>query len=95
MAGGEMKSGMRYRAEDWREKSIRARRFEPCPHCGSAVTGRERIWTSPYSGGGQAVFREAKCANEACGWHYFKHEGTRDEFVAEVNRRIKSHGDGD
>lgn len=89
MAGGEMKSGMRYRAEEWRERGIRARRFEMCPHCGSAVTGRERIWTSPY-GSAQAVFREAHCVNKGCGWRYFKHEGSREEFVAEVNRRIRS-----
>ena len=94
MAGGEMKSGIRYRPEEWHEKSIRTRRFRHCPHCGSAVLGRERIWTSPYSGGGQAVFREAKCVNDACGWRYFKHEGTREEFVCEVNRRIE-HGDRD
>ena len=91
---GRRESGMRYRASDWREKNIRARRFAPCPHCGSAVSGRERIWTSPFDGGGQAVFREAKCVNAACGWRYFKHEGTRDEFVAEANRRIRQDGYG-
>lgn len=93
MGEGRQVSGMRYRPEEWREKGIRARRFLPCPHCGSAVSGRERIWTSPF-GSGQAVFREAKCANAACGWRYFKHEGSREEFVAEVNRRIR-YGDGD
>ena len=93
MGEGKQASGMMYRPEHWREKGIRARRFLPCPHCGSAVSGRERIWTSPHSGL-QAVFREAKCANAACGWRYFKHEGSREEFVAEVNRRIKD-GDGD
>ncbi len=93
MGEGKQASGMAYRPGEWREKGIRARRFEPCPHCGSAVSGRERIWTSPHSGL-QAVFREAKCANAACGWRYFKHEGSREEFVAEVNRRIKD-GDGD
>lgn len=91
--GEGFSSGMNYRAEEWREKNIRARRFRPCPHCGSAVTGRERIWTSPVSGM-QAIFREARCANAACGWHYFKHEGSREEFVSEVNRRI-TDGDGD
>ncbi len=91
MGEGKKTSGMFYRPEEWREKGIRARRFLPCPHCGSAVIGRERIWTSPYSGGGQAVFREAKCVNDRCGWRYFKHEGSREEFVAEVNRRIQHH----
>lgn len=93
MGEGNHVSGMFYRPEEWREKGIWARRFKPCPHCGSAVTGRERIWTSPHSGL-QAIFREAKCANAACGWHYFKHEGSREEFVAEVNRRIE-RGEGD
>lgn len=91
---GRQVSAMRYRAEEWREKGIRARRFLPCPHCGSAVTGRERIWTSP-TGGAQAVFREASCVNPRCGWHYYKHDGSREDFVAEVNRRIESHGKGD
>lgn len=95
MGEGQKASGMMYRPKEWHEKNIRARRFLPCPHCGSAVTGRERIWTSPYSGGGQAVFREAKCADAACGWRYFKHNGSREEFVAEVNRRIKTHGERD
>lgn len=94
MEKGRQVSGMLYHPEDWKEHSIRRRRFLPCPHCGSAVIGRERIWTSLYSGGGQAVFREARCVNEACGWRYFKHEGTREEFVREVNRRIE-HGDRD
>lgn len=93
MGEGNHVSGMFYRPDEWREKGIRARRFRPCPHCGSAVTGRERIWTSPMSGL-QAIFREARCANAACGWHYFKHEGSREEFVAEANRRI-TDGDGD
>lgn len=93
MGEGKQASGMAYRPEHWREKGIRARRFLPYPHCGSAVSGRERIWTSPFSDM-QAVFREAKCANAACGWRYFKHEGSREEFVAEVNRRI-TNGDGD
>lgn len=95
MMDGKQKSGMLYRPEQWRDRGIRARRFLPCPHCGSTVAGRERIWTSPYTGGGQAVFREAKCVNEACGWRYFKHDGTREDFVREVNRRIRYHGDGD
>ena len=93
MGEGRQTSGMAYRPEEWREKGIRARRFLRCPHCGSAVSGRERIWTSPHSGL-QAVFREARCANADCGWRYFKHEGSRDEFVEEVNRRI-ANGDGD
>jgi len=93
MGEGKHASGMFYRPEEWREKGIRARRFLPCPHCGSAVSGRERSWTSPHSGA-QAIFREAKCANAVCGWRYFKHEGSREDFVAEVNRRI-TNGDGD
>ena len=94
MGDGKQASAMRYRAEEWHEKGIRARRFLPCPHCGSAVTGRERIWTSPYAGGGQAIFREASCVNPDCGWRYFKHEGSREAFVREVNRRIQQHGEG-
>lgn len=90
MGEGKKISGMAYKLEEWREKNIRARRFLLCPHCGSAVVGRERIWTSPY-GSVQAVFREAKCVNDRCGWRYFKHEGSREEFVAEVNRRIQHH----
>lgn len=84
---------MNYRAEEWREKGIKARRFLPCPHCGSAVSGRERIWTSGETAR-QAVFREARCVNARCGWRYFKHEGSREEFVAEVNRRRGTNGDG-
>ena len=91
---GMHKGGMAYRPEDWRERGIRARRFLPCPHCGCAVSGRERIYTPP-GGGAQAVFRSAKCKNNRCGWRYFKHEGSREDFVAEVNRRIKAYGDGD
>ena len=91
---GRQVSAMRYHAAEWREKNIRARRFLPCPHCGSAVTGRERIWTSPVSGM-QAVFREARCTNDGCGWHYYKHDGSREAFVAEVNRRIDRHGQTD
>ena len=88
MDRGKQQSGMAYRAEDWKARGIRKKRFRPCPHCGSAVVGKERIWTPPYSGAPQAVFREAHCMNEACGWRYFKHEGTREEFIAETNRRI-------
>lgn len=91
---GRREGGTVYRASEWREKGIRARRFAPCPHCGSAVSGRERIWTPPR-GGAQAVFREAKCTNASCGWRYFKHEGSREAFVAEANRRIKQNGTGD
>ena len=91
---GKQASAMRYRAEEWSEKGIRARRFLPCPHCGCAVSGRERIWTSPVSGA-QVVFREARCVNTRCGWHYFKHDGSREEFVAEANRRIEQHVNGD
>jgi len=82
------KGGMGYNAQDWTERGIRARRFLPCPHCGGAVSGRERIYTPP-GGGLQAVFRSARCKTPGCGWRYFKHTGTREEFVAEVNRRIQ------
>ena len=83
MRGG----GCFYRPEEWAEKGIKAKRFIPCPHCGCAVIARERRWT-PRSGT-QMVFREARCASDDCGWRYFQHGGSREEFVAAVNRRGK------
>ena len=89
MSTGVSVGSFPYRAEEWAEKSIKARRFVPCPHCGAAVVAIERRWTPPYIGGRQAVFREAKCVNIACGWRYYQHGGTRDEFVDGANRRNK------
>lgn len=76
-----------YRPGEFRERGVRARRFAPCPHCGAAVAARERVWTPPYAGGTSMVFREARCVNGTCGWHYFKTGGSREAFVAETNRR--------
>lgn len=76
-----------YRAREWRERGIRARRFLPCPHCGSAVTAKERVWTPPYCGGEAMIFRDARCVNPDCRWAYHRMGGTRDDFVSEVNRR--------
>lgn len=81
-------------SSDWRpgeftERGIRARRFAGCPHCGAAVTARERVWTPPYTGGRTMIFREARCENAGCGWHYFKTGGSREDFVAEANRRSR------
>ena len=78
--------GALYDPSEWRERGIRARRFKPCPHCGAAVTARERVWT-PWHGTTSMVFREARCVNSGCGWRYFKHNGSREEFVAEANQR--------
>ena len=72
-------------------------------HPGAAFSGvpalrqrsdRAGAYLDVAGSGMQAIFREARCANAACGWHYFKHEGSREEFVSEVNRRI-TDGDGD
>jgi len=83
---GRKQSGMAYNPEDWREHGIRARRFAPCPHCGASVSARERVWL-PRGGTKSAIFREARCSNADCGWRYFGHDGSRDAFVAAVNRR--------
>ena len=85
--------GVDYRPEEWRERGIRARRFRCCPHCGAAVSARERVWT-PRSGGSTMIFREARCKGEGCGWRYVKHDGSRDDFVAAVNRRATKDDNG-
>ena len=77
---------MEYIGAQWREHSIRAARFAPCPVCGGAVAGQERRWTR-LSTGEHTVFYEARCLAEGCGYRYIAHEGTRDEFVAAANRR--------
>lgn len=82
---GVLRAGMDYDAASWIERGIRAARFLPCPHCGSAVTARERtLLQSPI---GPAVFRRAECVNPACRWSYNKEGGTREDFVRDVNRR--------
>lgn len=35
---GQYRADMDYRAEEWRKRGLRAARFAPCPHCGSAVS---------------------------------------------------------
>lgn len=90
MTQGLRGGGCPYIAAEWAEKGIKCKRLSPCPHCGSVVLARERRWTA-RSSGDQMVFREARCVREDCGWHYFRHGGTREEFLAEVNRR--SYGD--
>lgn len=83
---GQQMCSSDYRPGEFTERGIRARRFADCPHCGAAVTARERVWTPPYIGG-QTRSREARCVNASCGWHYFKTGGSREDFVAEVNGR--------
>lgn len=85
---GRMEAGFRWDRREWREHGIPSRRFSPCPHCGSAVTAWERRWTPPGVREA-AVFRQARCVQEGCGWHYTRIGGTRDEFVHLVNRRAK------
>lgn len=77
---------MAYIPGQWRDHSIRAARFLPCPVCGGAIAGRERRWTR-RSTGESTVFYEARCTAEGCGYRYIAHEGTRDGFVAAANRR--------
>lgn len=76
-----------YSTQQWREHGIRARRFKPCPHCGSVVAARERVWTPPYASEAKLVFRDARCVNPDCQWAYHRMGGTREAFVAEVNGR--------
>lgn len=83
---GQYRADMVYIVGDWREHGIRAARFAPCPHCGSAVSGRERTLTAA-SRFGPKVFRHAQCSNPDCGWTYSREGGTREEFVSAVNRR--------
>ena len=83
---GEFASGFDYRKEDWTEHGIKARRFSPCPHCGSAVRGIERVWKRPGETQ-KTAFREATCVREGCGWHYFRTGGSREDFIEEANRR--------
>ena len=85
---GQWRAGMDYDGAVWRDHSIRAERFAPCPHCGSAVSGRERTLSAAHRFG-PAVFRRAECTNPDCGWAYWHTGGTRDEFVQLVNRRAK------
>lgn len=87
---GRMVSGFAYQSEEWREHGIRAKRFEPCPHCGSAVSGRERSWWPAGATEAAMVFRTATCVNRSCGWSYRNTGGGREEFIAEVNKRCKT-----
>ena len=77
---------MAYIPGQWRDHSIRAARFLPCPVCGGAIAGRERRGTGG-STGESAGFYGAGCTAEGCGYRYIAHEGTRDGFVAAANRR--------
>ena len=45
---GQWRAGMDYDGAVWRDHSIRAARFAPCPHCGSAVSGRERTLSAAH-----------------------------------------------
>lgn len=84
--GGWTAGSTAYNPAHWREHGIPAHRFVPCPHCGGAVAGRERRWKK--YGGEPVVFFEAHCLS-GCGWHYFAHEGSRDDFVEAANRRYR------
>ena len=88
---GQWRAEMDYDSAYWRDHSIRAARFAPCPHCGSAVSGRERTLSAAHRFGPE-VFRRAECKNPECGWAYQRTGGTRDGFVAAVNRRSAGAG---
>lgn len=83
---GRLVAASDYIKGQWREHSIRSARFAPCPHCGGAVSGRERRWNR-WSTHETMVFFSARCTRVGCGWQYTAHSGTRDEFVAACNRR--------
>ena len=91
---GRMVSGFAYKSDEWREHGIRAKRFLSCPHCGSAVSGRERSWWPDGATEPGMVFRTATCVNRSCGWSYRNTGGGREEFIAEVNRRCKTDSAG-
>ena len=82
---GVMRAALDYDDGYWIERGIRAARFLPCPHCGSAVAARERtLLGGPI---GPAVFRRAECVNPDCYWRYSQEGGTREDFVRAVNAR--------
>ena len=83
---GSFRGAFSYDARQWREHAIRVSRFAPCPVCGGAVAGRERAYKNGATSE-RAVFFEAHCMSEGCGYRYVAHEGTRDDFVAAANRR--------
>ena len=91
---GRMVSGFAYKNDEWRERGIRAKRFLPCPHCGSVVSGRERSWWPAGATEAAMVFRTATCVNRSCGWSYRNTGGGREEFIEEVNRRCKTDSAG-
>ncbi len=85
---GKMETASDYKSEEWKDRGIRARMFRPCPHCGGAVSARERIWTPPYSDAQAMIFRQARCTRK-CGWGFARMGGSREDFVAAVNRRAE------